>query len=289
MKIKRSRRSATVVGFVRSSPRTARRAGVRSRALQRRHHRQILHRQVAPWALGADALDIAALVDPSRSANTNFPGSYLCRALAASTPRSGTCAASARARACASCSAAAAAASGLRVVDEARHHAGGRGRRSAPARPNGFDAFKFRIGAECGHDVDEWPGRTEEIVPAVRKALGDEVDAARRRQQRLLAGRAIEVGRLLQDNGISHLEEPCPYWELEQTKEVATPSTSTSPAASRTADPDLAPDDRACAPSTSSSPTSATSAASTRTLRVAAHGARRPATLHAAQRQPLAW
>ena len=39
----------------------------------------------------------------------------------------------------------------------------------------GFDAFKFRVGAECGHDVDEWPGRTEEIVPAIRKALGDGV------------------------------------------------------------------------------------------------------------------
>ena len=25
---------------------------------------------------------------------------------------------------------------------------------------------------------------------------------------------------MLQDNGISHYEEPCPYWEYEQTKEV---------------------------------------------------------------------
>ena len=40
---------------------------------------------------------------------------------------------------------------------------------------HGYDAFKIRIGSECGHDVDEWPGRTEAIVPAVRKALGDEV------------------------------------------------------------------------------------------------------------------
>ena len=31
----------------------------------------------------------------------------------------------------------------------------------------GFDAFKFRIGAECGHDQDEWPGRTEEIIPTM--------------------------------------------------------------------------------------------------------------------------
>ena len=25
---------------------------------------------------------------------------------------------------------------------------------------------------------------------------------------------------MLQDNGISHFEEPCPYWEIEQTKRV---------------------------------------------------------------------
>ena len=32
--------------------------------------------------------------------------------------------------------------------------------------------------------------------------------------------RAIEVGRLLEDNGVCHFEEPCPYWDLEQTKQV---------------------------------------------------------------------
>ena len=26
---------------------------------------------------------------------------------------------------------------------------------------------------------------------------------------------------MLQDNGICHFEEPCPYWEIEQTKQVA--------------------------------------------------------------------
>ena len=32
--------------------------------------------------------------------------------------------------------------------------------------------------------------------------------------------KAISVGRLLEDNGICHFEEPCPYWELEWTKQV---------------------------------------------------------------------
>jgi len=33
--------------------------------------------------------------------------------------------------------------------------------------------------------------------------------------------RAIEVGRFLEQCGVEHFEEPCPYWELEWTAEVA--------------------------------------------------------------------
>jgi L-alanine-DL-glutamate epimerase-like enolase superfamily enzyme len=33
--------------------------------------------------------------------------------------------------------------------------------------------------------------------------------------------RAIEVGRLLEQYNVGHFEEPCPYWELEWTAEVA--------------------------------------------------------------------
>ena len=84
----------------------------------------------------------------------------------------------------------------------------------------GFDAFKFRVGAECGRDADEWPGRTEEIVEVVPKALGDGVTKMVDANSGFSPARAIEVGHMLEDNGISHFEEPCPYWELEQTKQV---------------------------------------------------------------------
>src|SRR5262249_10842703 len=33
--------------------------------------------------------------------------------------------------------------------------------------------------------------------------------------------KAIEVGRMLEAHGVRHFEEPCPYWELEWTAEVA--------------------------------------------------------------------
>src|SRR5690606_15422583 len=82
------------------------------------------------------------------------------------------------------------------------------------------DAFKFRVGAEAGHDVDEWPGRTEAIVPAVRRALGDGAALLVDANSGFTVRRAIAVGRLLQDHGVEHYEEPVPYWELEQTKEV---------------------------------------------------------------------
>jgi L-alanine-DL-glutamate epimerase-like enolase superfamily enzyme len=29
------------------------------------------------------------------------------------------------------------------------------------------------------------------------------------------------VGHMLEQHGVSHYEEPCPYWEIEQTKQVA--------------------------------------------------------------------
>lgn len=85
---------------------------------------------------------------------------------------------------------------------------------------HGFDAFKFRIGAEVGHDQDEWPGRTQDIVPTIRQALGDDPALLVDANSCYSPAKAIEIGKLLQDNGISHFEEPCPYWEFDQTKQV---------------------------------------------------------------------
>jgi L-alanine-DL-glutamate epimerase-like enolase superfamily enzyme len=86
---------------------------------------------------------------------------------------------------------------------------------------HGYDAVKIRIGRECGHDQDEWPGGTEAIVPAVRKVLGEDVALLVDANGCYSPGRAIEVGRMLEDYGVCHFEEPCPYWELEWTREVA--------------------------------------------------------------------
>jgi L-alanine-DL-glutamate epimerase-like enolase superfamily enzyme len=183
----------------------------------------IVHRQIAPHALGQSALDTEHLVDLNADREHKFPGSYVCRALAGldtalwdlrgklegksvcallgGEPRPLRVYASSMRR-------------DIAPEAEADRLAGLRDR-------YGYDAFKIRIGSECGHDRDEWPGRTEAIVPAVRKALGDDAALLVDANSCYTPRRAIEVGRMLEDQGVCHFEEPCPYWELEWTRQVA--------------------------------------------------------------------
>ena len=57
-------------------------------------------------------------------------------------------------------------------------------------------------------------------MPAVRSALGDDVTLLVDANSGYSAARAIEVGRMLQDHEVCPFEEPCPYWDLEQTRQV---------------------------------------------------------------------
>jgi L-alanine-DL-glutamate epimerase-like enolase superfamily enzyme len=184
---------------------------------------EVLHRQVAPHALGMDPLDPGAVATHVLDAEHKFPGSYVCRALAGvdtalwdlrgRLERKGVSELLGRPMR----SIDAYASSMRRDItpeDEARRLADLRER-------DGFTAFKIRVGRECGHDEDEWPGRTEAVVPAVRAALGDDARLLVDANSCYTPARAIEVGRFLEDHGVVHFEEPCPYWEVEWTAEVA--------------------------------------------------------------------
>ncbi|WP_374311517.1 mandelate racemase/muconate lactonizing enzyme family protein [Dongia sp.] len=184
---------------------------------------QIFHRQVARYALGADALDIETLVTTIPEREHKFPGSYLMRALTGldtalwdlrgriegksvcellgGKPRPFPVYASSMKR------------GEITPKDEAARFIKLRDK-------HGYDAFKFRVGKECGHDQDEWPGRTDEIVPLIRKTLGDDVRLLVDGNSGYSPKKAIEIGRMLEQHGIIHFEEPCPYWEYHWTKEV---------------------------------------------------------------------
>ncbi|HEX2646533.1 MAG TPA: mandelate racemase/muconate lactonizing enzyme family protein [Candidatus Dormibacteraeota bacterium] len=183
----------------------------------------ILHRQVAPHALGHDSDDIEGLAALIPEREHKFPGSHLYRALGGldtalwdmrgkraglsvcellgGKPRAFPVYASSMRR-------------DIDPEEEAErmlrlHH------------EFGFSVFKFRIGKECGHDEDEWPGRTETIVQRMRRALGDDAVLMVDANSCYTPPKAIEVGRMLESHGVAHYEEPCPYWELEWTKQVA--------------------------------------------------------------------
>jgi len=185
----------------------------------------ILHRQVAPWVLGRNVSELALLgdlFDHVFEKEHKFPGSYLCRAvcgvdtalwdlhgklqgksvceLLGGTPRPLRVYASSMKR-------------DISARDEAERFVRLRDE-------HGYDAFKFRVGAECGRNRDEWPGRSEDIVKTVRAALGDDVALLVDGNSCYRPETAIELGRVLADNGICHFEEPCPYWEYEWTRQV---------------------------------------------------------------------
>ena len=183
---------------------------------------QVLHRQVAPVVLGQETDHLDKLGVKVIEQTYKFPGSYVRRAfggvdtalwdsrgrrleksvceLIGGSPGTVRAYGSSMRR-------------DITPDDEARRLVEQRER-------YGFDAFKFRVGAECGHDIDEWPGRTEAIVPAVRKALGDDVSLLVDGNSGFSPARAITVGHMLEDHGVEHFEEPCPYWEYAQTKQV---------------------------------------------------------------------
>jgi len=183
----------------------------------------VLHRQVAPHVLGQDDGDLTALGERVMEREHKFPGSHLVRALGGvdtalwdlrgkragrpvceliggSVRRLPVYASSMR--------------RDIEPAEEAARLAGLQDR-------HGYRAVKFRIGRECGNDQDEWPGRTEAVVPAVREAVAEGTALLVDANSCYTPAKAIEVGRMLQDQGVCHFEEPCPYWEQEWTAEVA--------------------------------------------------------------------
>lgn len=183
---------------------------------------EIFHRQVAPHAIGTEVEAMEDTIQRIYEKEHKFPGSYLRRAqtgldtavwdlrgkaagkpvvsLLGGTPGPLRAYASSMKR-------------DITPEDEAARFVRLRDEK-------GFTAFKWRVGAECGRDQDEWPGRTEAVIPVVSKALGDGVDKLVDGNSCYSPARAIAVGQLLEDNGIGHFEEPCPYWEYDQTAEV---------------------------------------------------------------------
>lgn len=183
----------------------------------------VLHQQVAPHALRADCSEIEALSAAIIREEHKFPGSHLCRAvggldtalwdlkgkregksvceLLGGRPRKVEVYGSSMRR------------------DISPGEEGERLRRLQETE--GFRAFKIRIASNFGHDKDVYPGRSEQVVRAARAAVGDDTSLFVDANSGFTPGKAIETGDMLAQYGVCHFEEPCPYTELEWTKQVA--------------------------------------------------------------------
>ena len=183
---------------------------------------QIFHKQVAPWVLDKSWEDFNDIENLVLEKEHKFPGSYLLRAIAGLDTSlwdlkgkledqsvteliGGTTGplnvyGSSMKR-------------DISAIDEAE-------RFKKLFQEKGINAFKFRIGAECGRGLDEWEGRTEDIIKTINKSLDSSVIKLVDANSCYSATQAIEIGKLLEDHNVTHFEEPCPYWEPEQTKEV---------------------------------------------------------------------
>ncbi len=183
---------------------------------------QIFHKQIAPWALGQNWQDFENLENLILEKEHKFPGSYVLRAMAgldtALWDLKGKI-------------------FNLPVVSMIggqtgylKIYASSMKRDILPKSEaqrfkilqdeKGVNAFKFRIGSECGKGKDEWDGRSEEIVKTINKELDSSTLKLVDANSCYSAEQAIEIGKLLEDNQVVHFEEPCPYWEPEQTKIV---------------------------------------------------------------------
>ena len=170
---------------------------------------QVLHRQVAPWMLGRGIDALEQVIDLIPLREHKYPGTYLCRAMAgldtavwdlrgkmAGKPVAALLGGSAGdLRAYASSMR-----RDITPEDEAE-------RLKALSGQFGFDAFKIRVGAECGRDIDEWPGRSEAMIPYMRKAMGDHVALLADANSGFSPDRAIAIGQMMSDAGFEHFEE----------------------------------------------------------------------------------
>ncbi len=183
----------------------------------------VFHRQVGPRALGREVGDIGSFVEDIIDAEYKFRGSYVCRAAAGLETALWDLAA--KARGISVCELLGgipgpvpAYGSSMRRDIKPEEEAA---RLRELKGTHGYRAFKVRIGKVLGRDADEWPGRTAALVPAVRAAVGRETRILVDGNSGFTVDGAIRTGRWLEGLGVVHFEEPCPFWELEETARVA--------------------------------------------------------------------
>jgi L-alanine-DL-glutamate epimerase-like enolase superfamily enzyme len=82
-------------------------------------------------------------------------------------------------------------------------------------------ALKFKVGGRMSNNLEEPKGRTEKLIPLVRKTFGEKMVIYADSNGSYTADEAIRIGKIMEEYKIDFYEEPVPFDWYEETKEVA--------------------------------------------------------------------
>jgi L-alanine-DL-glutamate epimerase-like enolase superfamily enzyme len=82
-------------------------------------------------------------------------------------------------------------------------------------------ALKFKVGGRMSNNFEEPKGRSEKLIPLVRKTFGDKMVIYADSNGSYTAEEAIRIGKIMEEYKIDFYEEPVPFDWYEETKEVA--------------------------------------------------------------------
>jgi len=82
-------------------------------------------------------------------------------------------------------------------------------------------ALKFKLGGRMSNNFEEPKGRSEKLIPLVRKTFGDKMVIYADSNGSYTADEAIRIGKIMEEYKYDFYEEPVPFDWYEETKEVA--------------------------------------------------------------------
>ncbi len=88
-------------------------------------------------------------------------------------------------------------------------------------RETGAKALKFKVGGRMSKNADDPPGRTEKLIPLVRKTFGDTMTIYADSNGSYTPDEAIRIGKMMEEYHFDFYEEPVPFDWYEETLQVA--------------------------------------------------------------------
>ena len=83
------------------------------------------------------------------------------------------------------------------------------------------NALKFKVGGRMSKNADDPPGRTEKLIPLVRKTFGEAMTIYADSNGSYTTDQAIRIGKMMEEYAYDFYEEPVPFDWYEETRQVA--------------------------------------------------------------------